>query len=124
MLGLNGLSLPQSLSSKLSFLSNFGITFQGTMPNLYSNVAEILPFIMILLVIVWFTPNTQQWLEQYQPSLDYFVTKKTLNWQTIFWQKLQWQPIAIWSLMVTLMTIVSFWSLSASHNHHFIYFNY
>ena len=124
MLGLNGISIPPFLQDRLSFLKSLGIQFDGLMPNFSTQASTVLPLIFILMVVVWFTPNTQQWMGQYSPALDYFSLKKALNTKNQFWQKLQWQPKTKWAITITIMTIYSLHVLSLSQSNRFIYFNF
>ena len=55
---------------------------------------------LALLAIAWFTPNTQQWLEKYQPALDTKVRMLNWSWFDSLWQKLYWRPNRIFGFVL------------------------
>ncbi len=122
MLGFNGISLPTSLENNFSFLTNFGFNFSGLMPNIYVNPSEIIQLIIILLIIVLFTPNTQQWMGQYKPAVDYYAGRIKGKWKANIWKRLQWQPSSVFAFISSLLLIISLFSLYQEQP--FIYFQY
>lgn len=100
MVGVNGIAIPEAIVNQVApikpSLTALGVTFLNeggqTMMLTYF-------WILALLFVVWFTPNTQEWLERYNPALDH-VVKTPGCWSDRFWQKLQWQPNKIWSICV------------------------
>ena len=116
MCGINGIILPIPLQKYLSFLSNWGIKFEGT-GTLGFAVSDALIWIFSLLLIVWLVPNTQQWMENFEPGLNYQPTK-TLK----LWQKFRWQPSNTWVLISTVITLVAIFHISQDNE--FIYFQF
>ncbi|NEP78081.1 MAG: MBOAT family protein [Okeania sp. SIO3B3] len=116
MSGFNGIILPMPLQKYLSFLSNWGIKFEGTGTFGFA-VSDALIWIFSLLLIVWLIPNTQQWMENYEPALNYQATK-TLK----LWQKVRWQPSNIWVVISTVITLVAIFHISQDNE--FIYFQF
>ncbi|HCF29384.1 MAG TPA: membrane-bound O-acyltransferase family protein, partial [Cyanobacteria bacterium UBA11049] len=94
MFGLNGISLPRGLATKLEFLQDLGLNvqFNGLTNSLDLKEGTVIASIAVLLLIVWFTPNTQQWMGEHNPitleSEEPRVPKPLLQ----LWQKLQWRP--------------------------------
>jgi alginate O-acetyltransferase complex protein AlgI len=120
MSGLNGISVPPSLATKLAVLQNFGLHFDGFIPNLKVGATEVIVWIFSLLVIAWFTPNTQQWLVQYNPVLNQ-PKNETISG---FWKKLQWSPnswISFFLSTVTFFTLLKVFSVTHSE---FLYFDF
>ncbi|MGK7884102.1 MAG: MBOAT family protein [Crocosphaera sp.] len=122
MLGFNGISLPTSLENNFSFLRNFGFNFSGLIPNFYVNPSEIILLIAILLLIVLFTPNTQQWMGQYKPAVDYYAGRIKGQWKANIWKQLQWKPSSIFAFISSFLLIISLFSLYQEQP--FIYFQY
>jgi alginate O-acetyltransferase complex protein AlgI len=81
MIGRNGISLPEDWSSlswfRFGLLNQEKIQFNGWMPNVEIDLEGIsdvevsgstwLQFILVLLLLVWLLPNTQEWLDADQP---------------------------------------------------------
>ncbi len=72
MSGQNGISLPAQLGSKLAFMGQWGIQFNGLIRselklslNLgLKHITKLIYFKFVsLLAMVWLTPNTIQWLK-------------------------------------------------------------
>lgn len=122
MVGLNGISLPSFLAAKLGFLSSLGIQFTGIAPLKNGDWMNALLAITALLVIVWFTPNTYQWLEHYEPALGYAKNQPSENSVDRFWQRFRWHPTpkSVW--IPVLMAAVSI--LFLSQKTEFIYFQF
>lgn len=89
-----------------------------------SSSSLIIPnkLLTLLLLIVWFTPNTQQWMGQYNPALAQPVAKTFIGWVDRSWQKLQWQPNLLWSIICTMLTVYSLLTLSKASE--FLYFEF
>jgi D-alanyl-lipoteichoic acid acyltransferase DltB (MBOAT superfamily) len=119
-IGFNGLSLPPMLSGRLPFIQNSGIKFDGLMPNLETNPWYAISGICLLLAIAWFMPNTQQWMGQYKPALDYKPAKVTHP----FWQNLQWQPNIVFGIIFGFILFFCCKTFLEATPSDFIYFNF
>ncbi len=123
MIGANGISLPRGLSTKLGFLESLGIQFNGLTNATELPVAYVACGISFLLLIAWFTPNTQEWMGQYNPiALKQPGDNATLNWRDRLWHKLQWQPNQIWAVVGVITTAISLLSLTRVSE--FLYFQF
>ncbi|MBW4660722.1 MAG: MBOAT family protein [Drouetiella hepatica Uher 2000/2452] len=122
MLGMNGLALPQFLEARLGFLRSVGATFDGFTVNVGISQQYAVFGIAILLAIAWFTPNTQQWMGRYSPTLDQPIAANHPVWFEQFWQKLSWHPGKVWSAIVALLTAVSL--LCFTRVSEFLYFQF
>jgi D-alanyl-lipoteichoic acid acyltransferase DltB (MBOAT superfamily) len=116
MCGLHGISLPSPLEKYLSFLSPLGIQFQGV-GELGFRISEAFAWIFVLLLIVWLTPNTHQWLECYKPALNIQLSNISP-----LWKRLQWRPNNLWLIISTAITVVSVFHISQDNE--FIYFQF
>ncbi|MBH8554609.1 MBOAT family protein [Nostocaceae cyanobacterium CENA357] len=101
MLGLNGLSFSNDL--------------------IESGLFKIIFHISVLLVIVLFTPNVQEWMSKYEPVLNYEKLKK-LSSNNIVWSRLQWQPNKIYALVTSVLTVIALLHLTKVSE--FLYFQF
>jgi hypothetical protein len=108
----------------------FSVTAANVTENFLNNLTNNTQFnfiagcvwVVISLAIVLFTPNTQQWLEQYRPALDYFSWETPQNWYQRFWQRWQWQPTQGWAIITAILTVTAV--LFVSREKAFIYFQF
>ncbi|MEM8719167.1 MAG: MBOAT family O-acyltransferase [Cyanobacteria bacterium P01_G01_bin.39] len=122
MFGFNGVNLPDFLAPYLGFLRNFGIGFIGFTVNVGISQKYATFGIAILLVIAWFTPNTQQWMGKYNPTLTEPIDYYQPLWQKRFWQILSWKPNKIWTVVIAGLTSLSL--LCFSRVSEFLYFQF
>lgn len=121
MFGANGISLPGSLARPFWFLSEIGVRFEMTVtPGLDSLTALL--WIGVLLSIVWLTPNTQQWMARYQPTLDRFTNNMFLGWYDRLWNQWKWEPTQAWAIVSALTAIVAV--LAIAKQSEFLYFQF
>lgn len=139
MCSFNGISLPEAWAEPLAFLQSLGVKFEGLMPNLTIEIANIddvnevepglvLLRIAILLGIVWLLPNTQQWVEQYRTTLNsrpipsLSSIQLSTNVHTKLLEKLQWQPTQFWAIVSAMFT--TFALLNLAKISEFLYFEF
>ena len=122
MFGFNGVNLPDFLAPYLGFLRNFGIGFIGFTVNVGISQKYATFGIAILLLIAWFTPNTQQWMGKYNPALTEPIEYHQPQWQKRLWQSLSWKPNKIWTIVVAGLTSLSL--LCFSRVSEFLYFQF
>ena len=137
MFGFNGINLPNFLEPYLGFLRNVGIGFSGFTVNVGISQKYATFGILVLLLIAWFTPNTQQWMGKYNPALTVLKDlsrivgdtqakpvedeKYQSRWQK-FWQDLSWKPNKIWTIIIASLTSLSL--LCFSRVSEFLYFQF
>ena len=112
MFGLNGWS--QAIEGKSGW--------ETWVPNTQIALIPAVCLILVLLLIVVGTPNTQQWMEHYQPALDHYVMKKTKNFYQRFWQRCQWQMNSSWAIIGAVVAIVAI--AFTAREQAFIYFKF
>ena len=122
MFGLNGIELPIFLEPYLGFLRNLGIGFLGFTVNVGISQKYATFGIVILLLIAWFTPNTQQWMNIYNPTLTEPLEYHQPQWQKKFWKYLSWRPNKIWTVIVAGLTSISL--LCFARVSEFLYFQF
>ena len=114
MMGKNGISLPPLLQDHLgslaSLLSSRGVTFNGL------GAFEVKGFLLIfiLLVIVWFAPNTQQWMAHTNPAIEPVKNPARLQWRPTF-------TVGIVLGILLFFVVQSYFTLTPSE---FLYFNF
>ncbi|MGF1541073.1 MAG: MBOAT family O-acyltransferase [Pleurocapsa sp.] len=122
MLGLNGLQLPQFLEPFLGFARNWGIGFLGFSVNVGIAQKYATFSIILLLLIAWFTPNTEQWMGIYNPTLTEPVTDNRPIFLDKIWKFLAWKPNKIWTAIVAVITSASL--LCFTRVSEFLYFQF
>jgi alginate O-acetyltransferase complex protein AlgI len=122
MFGFNGIDLPQFLEPYLGFLRNVGIGFSGFTVNVGISQKYATFGILILLMIAWFTPNTQQWMGKYNPALTDPVEHYQPQWQQKLWHYLSWKPNRVWTVIIASLTSLSL--LCFSRVSEFLYFQF
>ena len=122
MFGFNGIQLPTFIEPYLGFLRNWGIGFLGFTINVGISQKYATFGIIILLLIAWLTPNTQQWMGAYNPTLTEGIVSNRTNWLEKFWQVLAWRPNKIWTVIVAALTSVSL--LCFTRVSEFLYFQF
>ncbi|MEA5553455.1 MBOAT family protein [Anabaena cylindrica UHCC 0172] len=103
MLGLNGISV------KLSF-SNIS-------PNNLIDLSGII-WLILLLSIVWFSPNTQQIMSKYKPVLNMDKYSEKIN--SIF----SWKPNLFWAVSLGLILFMSLSKVLEANQSEFLYFQF
>jgi len=112
MVGLNGLSLPETLSGRLAAFAGTA-RFGGAFPGLPIITGEVLLWLPLGLAIIWALPNTQQWLANYAPAWDYVKYKASV---------LSWKPTRAFGLLIGFAFAASV--LSFTKNSPFLYFQF
>ncbi len=117
MLGFNGYVLPPEahalLGKKAEWFQSFGMEFHALRYFYSSHQLEWLP---LLALIVFFLPNSQQWLAAYQPAL---IPKGIeLSGKT----RCLWHPHPIWALVIAVL--VSWALLAMNRVDEFLYFQF
>ena len=122
MFGFNGIELPIFLEPYLGFLRNMGVGFLGFTVNVGISQKYATFGIVVLLLIAWFTPNTQQWMGQHSPTLTEPIEYNQSQWQKNFWQSVSWRPNKTWTIIVAGLTSLSL--LCFSRVSEFLYFQF
>ena len=122
MFGFNGIDLPDFTTPYLGFLRSFGVGFHGFTVNVGISQKYATFGIIILLLIAWFTPNTQQWMGKYNPTLTEPIEYNQPRWVQKTWHFLSWKPNRIWTVVVAGLTSLSL--LSFSRVSEFLYFQF
>lgn len=89
------------------------------------NPSAGIEFIALLLLIVFWLPNTHWWMAKYEPALGYNPSqnlKHQPQWLVKFWQNLEWRPTRTWAVISAAITVTAFLGLSRVNQ--FIYFQF
>ncbi|MEO1429291.1 MAG: MBOAT family protein [Cyanobacteria bacterium J06633_8] len=124
MFGFNGVSVAESLSGKLGFLQNWNIQANGWLPTIGAKPAEVILFISFLLIIAWFTPNTQQWMERHNPVLNHQLANQSSIYKSDFWKRLQWEPNNFYGLVISALILITLKVILDAPESEFLYFNF
>ena len=120
-------NLPHTLVEKLGpiagFLSTIGFRFEG--PWIDGSDLVSAAWLVVLLVMVWALPNTQQWMARFEPALDMLragisdgdtgVQERPTRWP-------MWAPTGIWALLIAGFFLAAFLNLSQVSE--FLYFQF
>ncbi|MGB3533504.1 MAG: MBOAT family protein [Microcoleaceae cyanobacterium] len=120
MIGMNGISLPQFWEPYLGFMRAWGVDFSGFTVNVGLAQKYAVIGITMLLAVVWFTPNTQQWMGQYSPTLT--EPQDSSPSGHLLWKRLEWKPSPTWSAILGGLTAVCL--LGMTRVSEFLYFQF
>ncbi len=116
MFGFNEFIVPHYLSGIANKMSWLGVRAEDVLNIIH--VRNFIIFGLLISVIVWVMPNTQQFMCKYHPSFDIFKGKKLNS----FSDKIQWKPNLIWMLITSIIAAISILYISRASE--FIYFNF
>jgi D-alanyl-lipoteichoic acid acyltransferase DltB (MBOAT superfamily) len=124
MAGLNGISVPSSLASKLGrlqpYLMSLGFKFNdGSSFSLISSYEITAFWLTVLLFIVWFMPNTQQILSEYKPAL-----MNTNKFNKVNSHILLWKPTLAWAISLGLISFIAISKVLEAQTSEFLYFQF
>ena len=122
MFGAHGIQLPAFAEPYLGFMRNWGIGFLGFSVNVGISQKYATFGIILLLLIVFIAPNTQQWMGKYNPTLTEPVVKYRPAWLDRLWKILAWRPNKIWTAIVAGATSASL--LCFTRVSEFLYFQF
>jgi D-alanyl-lipoteichoic acid acyltransferase DltB (MBOAT superfamily) len=115
MAGLNGLVLPDFWLPKWGaagrWLAEHGVRFGDTRDLVGGGVVN---WIGILLLVVWFAPNTQQLLAGYRPALALFAER--------YQGRLAWRPAPLYALVTAVLALIAIFNLHKQSE--FLYFQF
>jgi alginate O-acetyltransferase complex protein AlgI len=122
MFGHNGISLPKSAEPLLISLNEplnmLGIKYDGMFKNgIFGNVKDGIYMISVMLLIVWFFPNSLDWFKKDKPALG--LERYLLNDKL---KLVTWKYNAVFAFVLTLITLVSVLSMAAPSE--FLYFQF
>ena len=114
MVGMNGLILPEAWLQEWGILGQWlaahGVTFSAS----YGFISGAIDWIWISLLLVWFTPNTQQIMAVYKPVLDMPAEGQI--------SLLRWQPSFRTAILVWLLGFIAIIHLNKQSA--FLYFQF
>ncbi|MCS5712325.1 MBOAT family O-acyltransferase [Candidatus Berkiella aquae] len=120
MLGMNGISLIQSLKSSLGtftpWLMSHGVTFDGLFANELADLRQATAILIPLWIVVLFLPNSQQFLLSHTRLAQDFMLTMTTG------QRLAWKSNTIWAIFIGLLGMISILCLAKASD--FIYYQF
>lgn len=123
MAGFNGIILPQNYQNLFNHLFSFGdvlnsagIRFEKDIPY-FSGIGHVM-ILVLLLLIVWFTPNTYQIFSRYSPIIDSTNIESSNN--SII--KLYWRPNIFLALLMLVLFFITFFHMDLTSE--FLYFQF
>ena len=120
----NGISLPHQLPGELGVLHPLlklaEVRFDGMFPNGLVEPYSSVKWLVVLGLVAWFAPNTQEFMSRYRPALRYPAPGSTAyryGW-------LLWRPNVAWSIVVALLSALALANMWIGDNAEFIYFQF
>jgi alginate O-acetyltransferase complex protein AlgI len=115
MAGFNGLVLPDFWLPKWGAVGQWlvahGVRFGDTRDLVGGGVVN---WIWILLLVVWFAPNTQQLLAAYRPALALFAEH--------YRGRLAWRPTPLYAMLAAALALIAIFNLHKQSE--FLYFQF
>ncbi len=106
MFGVNDISLPPWAEAKLGFLGGIlkplGIVYNGAFyNNVFDDHHKGILMLFLMLLVVWWTPNTLEWFKAERPALglDGLLTNK--------YRRLVWQPSIIYLALAVIIAVIA-----------------
>ena len=122
MFGGNGIVLPAALAGMTGglepWLATHGIRFGEHVPNELASWSTGFEYIIVLLCIAWFLPNTQQFMRDFRPAFDSF--RETTVREEV--SHLRFEVSTRWAVIIGLVFLVSVGSLTRVSD--FLYFQF
>jgi hypothetical protein len=118
MIGYNGISLPGRAEAILGGFGNtLGFTYSGMFHNdVFGNPVSGILLLFFMLLVVWFAPNTLDWLKREKPALglDVFSTPKK--------SYLEWKPNVINTIFIVIIAVIAIMFIQQESE--FLYFQF
>ena len=123
MFFLNGGALPASYQKLLNNFAGFGDwlanhSWKFERIEFYFGTPQIV-FFLILFIVIWGMPNTQEIMRKYKPVIQVYEPKQGFS---IIGNKLFWQPTVIWLLISIIMLLIGILGLTRVSE--FLYFQF
>jgi hypothetical protein len=112
MAGLNGVSLPPRLEEQFGALLGNTFIYSGFAQGIGLVAKETFSWLLIGLSIVWFLPNTQEWMANFAPASESVYSGS----------RFAWKPTRRNAVLVGVLFCVSL--LYLKRNSDFLYFQF
>ena len=118
MIGYNGISLPGSAEAILgNFGNTFGFTYSGMFHNdVFGNPFSGILLLFFMLLVVWFAPNTLDWLKKEKPALGLDVFSTPIK------SYLEWKPNIINTIFIVILSVIAIMFIQQESE--FLYFQF
>jgi len=115
MFGLNGILLDQWMEPYFPSLPS--IFYFGN--HAFGSFGNGMVKLLILLIIVFALPNTQQFMQRYLPSVDKYLGERFLRKHSV-----QWRPTPVWALLIVIIFLASVTHILNLKTTEFLYFQF
>ena len=106
--------------------NKFSLADGALFPNhIFSDPKIGLLWLIVLMIVVFYFPNTQQWMARYTPALNFNPVQEIQNhprWLATIWKTLEWRPTVMWAGLTSAIAFTAFLGLSQLSE--FIYFQF
>jgi D-alanyl-lipoteichoic acid acyltransferase DltB (MBOAT superfamily) len=118
----HGISLPEHLAARFAGAPALAaplLRFDGLSPNALLDPMSAIRWIVVLALIAWFAPNTQELMVRYRPVLGQ-MRERTAAWNR--W--MVWRPSYGWGIVIALLSAAALANLWIGDNAEFLYFQF
>lgn len=134
MIALNGISLPFALRDELGFLNDAIFNFRGLLSASQLSLGQAkegVQGVILLLAVVWLTPNVNQWMGEYGPALvrNYsrisssgVVSSEKEGVPGFLSKRWTWKPNLLWAVVLSFITSTALLGLTRVSQ--FLYFQF
>ena len=103
------------------FLRNgISLAHDGMFPNGLLEPGMAIRWLVVLALIAWLAPNTQELMARYRPALGFRSAENGAD----RYRWLQWRPSYVWSLVIALLCAVALANMWIGDNAEFLYFQF
>jgi len=118
------LNLPGTAQGRIGLLepllASIGFRFEG--PEFGVGNLQLVQWGIFWLLVVWFVPNTQQFMARWRPAFGYGGIRHTPAYLQSLWHRLYWRPTRAWAGLATVLASLAV--LSLNHVSEFLYFQF
>jgi hypothetical protein len=123
MFGMNGIILPSSYFDGFNhlfflgdYLKSIGWGFEDSVPN-YRGIGHYL-FLFILLLIVWYFPNTYEIFGKYSPMMDSTMVSKEGKDKPL----IKWVPHPVMAIVLAMVMMIVLFKMDSTSE--FLYYQF
>lgn len=120
MFGLHGISLPSALAGFAPWLATLGVRFDGMFHHDLAQWSGGLLWLAALAGITWFSPNTQQILDRFGPTLDGSASR----FGGLRWRWYEWKPHWTHAVYIALLGVTAIAWMQVGTYSEFLYFQF
>ncbi|MBI5265039.1 MAG: MBOAT family protein [Bradyrhizobium sp.] len=120
MMGSHGVGFPPGVTELPGLGALSQVLGIPVIESKYLHLKQIF-WIVVVLAVVWGTPNTQQWMRHYRTALDH---RPRMDWVARLIPRAGWQPTSVWGLMIGCLATYALMRTFSQAPTEFLYFQF